>query len=133
MGRSSSAEEILIAKMVAGVERRKQQRFDCEGPAEVVDLESGFLYRGEVKDLSLTGCFIVSPAKLDLARRTDVEISLSVNGDSLNTPARLIVVRPQSGAAFEFAPLDPETRNAVLVLIRKLTEESANREAKQIG
>jgi hypothetical protein len=113
-------EEIAVAKMAIGLERRKQRRYECEGPADVFDTESRCVCCGEIRDLSLTGCYIHTESQLDLERRADVELHLRVNGDSLDTPARVIVVRPESGAAFEFLAVDPEMRSALLALIQKL-------------
>jgi hypothetical protein len=133
MGRTSSAEEIAIATMAMGFERRKQPRFECGGPAEVMATDSGSLYRGEIKDLSLTGCYIMSRSQLELDQHTDVRLCLCVNGDPLNTPARVILVRPESGAAFEFLPIDPEMRAALLTLIQKLTADLTAKAASNAG
>jgi hypothetical protein len=133
MARSSSPEEIAIASLAGGFDRRKQPRFECGGPAEVVAIESGSHYQGEIRDLSLTGCYIATPAKLDLDRRADVELCLCVNGDSLTSAARVIVVRPDSGVAFEFLAVDPEMRAALLTLIQKLTTELTTHETNNAG
>jgi hypothetical protein len=120
--------------MAEGAERRKQQRFECGGPAEVVSLDSQNLYRGEIKDLSLTGCYILTgTARLDLDRRAAVELCLCVNGDPLNTPARVIMVRPESGVALEFLAIDPEMRAVLLLLIQKLVTALASTGAAQAG
>lgn len=129
MGRSSSLEEIAALTMADGADRRKQPRFDCEGSAELVTPDSGHLYHGEVKDLSLTGCYIdTGQIRLDLDRRADVEICLRVNGDPLSTRARVIMVRPDSGVALEFLATDPEMRAALLDLIQKLSAVVASAE-----
>jgi len=109
-------------------EKRKQQRFQCSGTAEVVwpDASDGCeeeTFEGEIRDLSLTGCYILSQAHLDLDRRSYVKLSLCVDGDSFTTPARLIMARAESGAAFEFVPVDPEMRLALLTVLQKLTAE----------
>jgi hypothetical protein len=130
MGRTSSAEEIAIATAVVGMERRKQQRFACGGPAEVVDLDSGCHYQGQMKDLSLTGCYIQTGNMVDLHMQDNVALCLCVDGDSLNTPARVIAVRPEPGAAFEFLPIDPEMRAALLTLLQRLTAELPARDTE---
>jgi PilZ domain len=86
-----------------------------------------------MKDLSLTGCYILTPTQLELGRRTDVELCLCVNGDSLRAPARILLVRPESGAAFEFLPGDPQMRTALLALIQKLAAELISQEAAKSG
>jgi hypothetical protein len=133
MARSSSPEEIAIARLAGALERRKQPRFECGGSAEVVAIESGSHYHGEIRDLSLTGCYIATPARMDLDRRADVELCLCVNGDSLSSPARVIIVRPESGVAFEFLAVDPEMRAALLMLIQRLSAELSTHETHQTG
>jgi hypothetical protein len=126
MERSKTMEEAAAAGMSEGAERRKQQRFLCEGPAEVVSYDSRQLYHGEVKDLSLTGCYVkTGHARVALDRRAQVELCLRVNGDSLTTPARVIMVRQDSGVALEFLAIDPEMRVALLDLIEKLSSAVA--------
>ncbi len=109
--------------MAISLERRKQQRFACGGPAEVVDLDSGCHYQGEMKDVSLTGCYIKTGNMVDLHMQDNVALCLCVDGDCLNTPARVIAVRQEPGAAFEFLPIDPEMRSALLTLLQRLTDE----------
>jgi len=133
MARSSSAEEIAIAQQAGGRDRRKQQRFVCTGPAEVLELESRCFYRGHLKDLSLTGCYVMTgSAELELDPHADVQLCLCVNGDSIKTPARVIMVRPESGAAFRFLPIDPEMRSALLMLIRKLSAQAPSAEPLEV-
>jgi hypothetical protein len=127
MGRISSAEEIAIATMAGGRERRKQHRFPCDGPAEVFVVESGIQYLGDVRDLSLTGCYIATDAMLRVDRCSRVELCLCVNGEHFSTPARLVLARLGSGAAFEFLPVEPRTRSAHLALIERLTAERTMR------
>jgi len=134
MARSSSAEEIAIAQRASGRERRKQQRYSCNGPAEVLELESRCFYRGEIKDLSLTGCYVTTgDAELELDPRADVQLCLYVNGSPIETPARVIMVRRDSGAAFQFLPIDPEMRAALLTLIGKLSTQPASAEAVHLA
>ena len=129
MARTSNAEEIAFVQASEGFERRKQPRFHCAGPAYVVVPEAGSLYYGHMKDLSLTGCYIVGDPPLDLERRERVELSLWVEGESLRTPARVILVRPDSGAAFEFLPIDRQMRSCLLNLLQKLSGESGSQDA----
>jgi hypothetical protein len=133
MGRTSSPEELAYAAMAGGFERRKQQRFECEGAADMIALDSGSLYHGGIKDLSLTGCYITGSAQPPLYRHEDVDLCLCVNGCSLHTPARVVVVRPESGAAFEFLPVDPEMRDALLNLIHRLAARLTPSKADAAG
>jgi c-di-GMP-binding flagellar brake protein YcgR len=79
---------------------------------------------GSSRDLSLTGCYVLTgSAELELELHADVQLCLRVDGDSIETPARVIMIRPESGAAFRFLPIDPEMRSALLTLIRKLSAQ----------
>jgi len=122
MERFSSMEQLVAAAPSAGAERRKQQRFECGGSAEMVSFDQRQHYQGEVRDLSLTGCYVkTGHSFVDLDRRADVELCLCVNGDSLSTSARVIMVRPDPGVALEFLATDPGMRAALLDLIEKLS------------
>jgi PilZ domain len=101
-------------------ERRKQERFGCDGFAEVIVDDAGFLFRGAVQDISLSGCYIRSRARLRLHRGAEVDLHFSVNGDYFNARARLMIVRPGAGAGFEFLLDDPELQLRLSSLVRKL-------------
>ena len=101
-------------------ERRRHRRFECDGHAEVVVFDSNFLFRGDVRDISLTGCYIETRAHLKLQRFAEVELRFTANGQHLNTLARVMVIRPGKGAGFEFLPGDPRLDKPFQKLIEKL-------------
>jgi hypothetical protein len=53
-------------------ERRRHTRFACDGRAEVV-FRPDLLFRGELKDISLTGCYIATRARLNLKRFAEID------------------------------------------------------------
>lgn len=103
-----------------GAERRRHRRFPCEGYAEVVCSRTAYLFRGRIRDVSLTGCFIETPARLRLEKSTEVELRFTANSLHITAPARLMVIRTGKGAGFEFLPANDETRVTFLKLIRRL-------------
>ncbi len=102
-------------------ERRANKRFKCIGYAEVVVPDSEFLFRGEIRDISLTGCYVATRARLKVDRSTEVEIRFTVSGVQVHSFARVIQIRPGHGVGFEFASCDERTEKAFLGLVRKFT------------
>ncbi len=111
-----------------GKDRRRHQRFACDGFAEVVSFHPELLFRGEVKDISLTGCYVTTRARLNLKRFAKIELRFSANGKQLTSLARVMDVRPGRGVGVEFLPGDPRMSKRFRELIEELkarTDESA--------
>jgi hypothetical protein len=77
-------------------------RFECDGLAEVVVFDSEFLFRGEVRDISLNGCYIETRARLNLKRFAEVELRFTVDGAQLCSIAKVIEIRPGKGVGIAF-------------------------------
>src|ERR1700738_3489450 len=90
-----------------GRDRRRHKRFPCEGFAEVVAFRLNILFRGKVRDVSQSGCFVETRAHLKLPRFAEVEVRFTACGLKLAALARVMDVRPGQGAGFEFLPADP--------------------------
>ena len=109
-----------------GSERRRHKRFPCEGLAEVAAFRAKIVFRGRLTDLSESGCFIETRARLNLPRLTEVEVRFTACGLRLNVLARVMAVRPGKGAGFEFLPGDPRLGQTFSdVIERLLAQESA--------
>jgi len=108
-----------------GRERRRHQRFACEGSAEVVAFNPELLFRGEVKDISLTGCYIATRARLNLKRFAEIELRFSANGRHLSSLARVMDVRPGKGLGVEFLPGDPRMDKRVRELMDQLKADAS--------
>ena len=101
-------------------ERRKSKRYDCDGFAEIVGTHIGFLFRGEIQNLSQTGCYIRTRAQLKLELYTEVQLHFAVDGANYHTGARIMVVKPQLGAGFEFLTEDDKLKGDIAKLLEKL-------------
>ena len=120
VGKSGSVEAHKKQTKISPRERRKQERFDCDGFAEVIVDYAGLLFRGAIQDVSLNGCYIRSRARLRLDRGAEADLHFSVEGDSFYARARLVIVRPGKGAGFQFLFDDPEIQLRLASLVRKL-------------
>jgi hypothetical protein len=79
------------------------------------------LFRGEVKDISRTGCYIATRARLDLNKFAEIEIRFSANGQRLSSLARVMEVRPGEGVGIEFLPGDPRMDEQFHKLLERLS------------
>jgi hypothetical protein len=101
-------------------DRRRHERFVCDGMAEVVVFQPELLFRGEVKDISLTGCYVATRARLNLKRFAEIELRFCANGQQLSSLARVMDVRPGRGLGVEFLPGDPRMNKRFRDLIEQL-------------
>jgi hypothetical protein len=106
----------------SGRERRKHERAECDGFAEVVIDGASLMFRGRIKDLSPTGCYIETRARLRLNVGTAAELCFTVNERAFKAVAETRVIRPGSGVGFEILFLVAESREPsdLLALIQKL-------------
>lgn len=114
---------------VSGRERRRHERFACDGFAEVVAFRPEVLFRGEVKDVSMTGCYVATRARLNLKRFTEIELRFSANGHRLSSLARVMDVRPGKGIGVEFLPGDPRMNKRFRDFLEQL-KANATEQAK---
>jgi len=106
----------------SGRERRKYERAACDGFAEVVIDGASLMFRGRIKDLSPTGCYIETRARLRLDVGTAAELCFNVNDRAFKAVAEVRVIRPGAGVGFEILFLVAQSREPsdLLALIQKL-------------
>jgi PilZ domain len=90
--------------------------------AEVVAADQGTLFRGKILDISQTGCYIETRARLKLERLTDVEMLFRVNNCHFRTSARVMDIRPGKGLGVEFRPVDSQARELLQKLLQTLSD-----------
>jgi len=86
----------------AGRDRRLSHRVDCKGFADAFVIETGYLFRGEIRDISETGCYIMTNARMQLELLTEVDLLFVLNNRKYQTRARVMMIRPRKGVGFEF-------------------------------
>ncbi len=94
-------------------ERRRNPRFACNGPIEVGVFDAEFLFRGEIRDLSLAGCYVRTRARLRLRRGAEVELRFTLAKEQVKCLARVTNVRAGAGAGFQFVDLEEKPRKAI--------------------
>ena len=124
-GSQTSTNEMANYDEAAGRERRRHRRFPCDGFAEVVAFRSKALFRGRLKDISPTGCFVETRAHLNLPRLAEVEVRFAACGRKFKVLARVMDVRPGMGAGFSFLSEDPRLDHTFRSMFERLLAQEA--------
>jgi len=101
--------------------RRRHPRYACEGHAEVFVPHGALLFQGKILDLSLSGCFIETPA-LNLERGTHVEVYFAARQMQFRVAGYIAVLYRRRGAGIAFRNLSPRRAQQVADLVRELKE-----------
>ena len=115
--------EINASEGSRGAERRLERRFDCNGFAEVYAFEAGLLFRGTIRDISQTGCYILTKFGLKLEPLTEVDVLLILKNYEYRIPALVRNVRPGRGVGLEFLYRDPQIEARFHDLLQKFLEK----------
>jgi hypothetical protein len=102
-------------------ERRQHPRYAVDAPVEVLVSDGSLLFRGRVRDISLTGCYIQTEARLRLAQGTPVEMVFRFDDAIFRMVAASRMLRPGKGAGFLFLKMDGRMRAELEALIRALS------------
>jgi hypothetical protein len=114
-----------------GENRRRCPRFECAGSAEVYAEDPGFLFRGEIQDISQTGCYIRSHARMRLERFIEVDLSFILNNHSYRAIAKVMNFRPGEGVGLEFQFSNPRTEQAFKSLVQTLASGASAKQAAE--
>lgn len=121
----------LEVGIASGLQFRVDERYEVDGDAEVV-VKSGTLgttlLRGSILDISATGCYIRTVARVPIKPGTEVEIIFSIYGTTFRVEAMSRFSKTKVGIGFRFLEMDATTRGRlhdVLADIRtKVIKES---------
>jgi hypothetical protein len=110
----------------AGNDRRRTPRFRCEGTGEVIVLGGALCFRGKVRDLSVTGCYLTTDVLFTLERGTQVEVALVVNRVHFRVAAGVRASHKVKGVGLEFMNVSPRCAAYIRDLVLEL-EAKENR------
>jgi c-di-GMP-binding flagellar brake protein YcgR len=132
----TSIEPAALAKSESATQsvpnRRKTQRFPCEGAAEVIVLGGALRFTGEVRDLSATGCCVLTKVIFTLERGTQVEVTLVVNRIHFRVAAGVRSNRYTRCVGLEFMNVSARCARYIQELIAELAAK-AERELAHSG
>jgi hypothetical protein len=101
-------------------ERRRSTRYPCNGFVEVMGIEPECLFRGEIRDISQNGCFVVTRARVQLERLAEAEVRFKLNNRQFRVRARVMNVRHGDGVGLEFLDKNARCEDEIRRLIEEL-------------
>jgi hypothetical protein len=102
-------------------ERRRSRRYLCNGFAEVMVVRPECLFRGEIRNISQNGCFVISRAHVQLERHAEAEMRFKLNNRQFRVRARVMSVLKGDGVGFEFLGVNRDTEELLRNLITELS------------
>jgi hypothetical protein len=99
--------------MTLGRERRGSIRVTCTELLEGVALKPGSLFRGMIRDISETGCYVVTKAQMQIEPDRNLELRFRLNGEAQRVLARVVEMKPLVGIRTEFVETGPRFLKAV--------------------
>lgn len=110
--------------------RRRSQRFEAEGVAELMKLGADRLQtEGGLKNLSESGCLVSS--KRVLAPGSELKLVLNVGNYDLSIKGKVKHALPELGLGIEFREIRKGDRQVLQFLLRKLAEKSSAGESSK--
>lgn len=104
-------------------ERRVAARYKCSGGARIVDQQTNATTWGTVSDVSSTGCYIDTATPLPPGSK--VNITLTVAGLEVRSPAQVRVCHPSIGMGLSYLQIAPEERSNLDQVLSKLSVPAA--------
>ena len=116
--------EINASESSSGADRRLSRRFACDGFAEIYAFEAGFLFRGTIRDISQTGCYVMTKFALKLESLSEVDVLLILKNYEYRIRARVRNFRPGKGVGLEFLYDDPQIEARFQTLLQKFLDKA---------
>jgi hypothetical protein len=105
-------------------ERRRHERYTVYGEAEVMVADGKLLFRGSIMDISLSGCFIETRARLRLTPGTPVQMVFRADRLTLRMTATVRAMRHGAGAGFLFETMSATMQTRLEGLIAEMQERA---------
>jgi PilZ domain len=110
-------------------ERRINRRFTCEAPASLRLIKSGITLKGNIRDLSLTGCSIELNQRFPVGLNARMEILFSLHGLPLLLDGVSRCIHSPKLVGIEFGEVSLRKKAAIGEVIDELNEKLAMEEA----
>lgn len=135
--RSSGEGVVSSGESTAGIAKglgfRKNERFEVDGHAEVrvhSNTMGNSVLRGRILDISTSGCYIQTMARVPIPPETEVNIDFSVYGYVFRVKAASRFAKSKVGIGFRFLPMDELTKQRLYMVLgdirSKVIEEAPN-------
>jgi len=110
-------------------ERRRHRRYSSDLFARVVVHQRNSMVRGEMLDISESGCFVMTRAFLRLERDSEADIQFKFKNVDYRTSAVVVNIQPGKGVGLKFSFADAQTAEAFLALSTVLSAAASPAQA----
>jgi hypothetical protein len=101
-------------------DRRKSRRYLCTGDAKVIVLGGALTFVGQIQDLSMVGCRVVTEVAFTLERGTHVEVVMVIEHVNFRVAAGVRSNHKTRGVGLEFTHLSTRCARLVQDLIAEI-------------
>ncbi|MDR3724774.1 MAG: PilZ domain-containing protein [Terracidiphilus sp.] len=113
-----------------GADRRRSRRYPCEGFAEAVIPHPDILLRGEIRNVSMEGCFVSTRAFLHMEVNEEAEIRFTLRDRHYKVRAVVANVRPGLGVGLGFRFEDAQAGEEIRCLVEEMNATELRDEAE---
>jgi hypothetical protein len=106
----------------SGAERRRSIRYQCQGSAQLREINGGPTTWARFTDISQHGCYVEAPATYPVGSM--LALTMEVNGVRVETRGEVRVTYPNLGMGIFFTTMADEERERLHALIRSLSRLS---------
>lgn len=103
-------------------EKRKSPRYRCQGSAHLRETSRGVATWATFTDISLHGCYVEAMSTFSV--RTDLALTIEVNGFRVECEGKVRVVYPNLGMGISFTKISERDRERLSELLRSLSRPS---------
>jgi hypothetical protein len=114
----ASAETSGTSPQYKGAEKRRSQRYKCEGSIQMRELNCDVHTWASFTDISMHGCYVEAQATYPVG--TELELKLEVTGHRVETKGTVRVSYPYLGMGIAFVDLSEENREGLRQLLASI-------------
>lgn len=112
---------------------RVHPRFTCRGVSEVTTFDPSMILRGEIVDISRTGCFVATNAYVKSGLNATGQVKFYLDGKRFTSYVIVRSLTPRKGIGLEFTALEPVTAAQLEALIAALEKAQAESSPAQVA
>ena len=115
-----------------GPERRREERYAVEWEAEIFIPARTAMFRGQVVNISTSGCYVRTVAWVRVPPSTAVELVFLLDGRMVRARAEARFAQSRTGVGLRFLPLETAVRRRLELVLAKLSASAATAGVKAV-
>jgi hypothetical protein len=108
-----------------GAERRREERYAVTWDAEIFIPERTAMFRGQVVNISTSGCYVRTVAWVRVPPSTEVELVFLLDGRTVRTRAEARFAQSRTGVGLRFLPLEEAVWRRLNFVLERLSNAAA--------